>query len=571
MCDRSYYDERMSNKFSYFATAGLLASLLLSTAHEGLAAYPGNANFRNVPVSFASQNRTDWVTNVSTMVGTARNPGVSTPVNWSIARSIAPGIDYIPAILNEAGGWPTQTVCHLVRINLSTPNLRFTGVDRCANWGNDMPEKVAVKKDGSRYSMRTVREKTSDFLARNRGEKSKGGKERDARLAWNASAWLPWTNPTTNLWACPYSPLYSDGIQISDLGEGGVSIPNGDPAPQSMMVVYKDGTADLIHSITPEIAKKIWFCVPAFVAQIVSDGKPPVHGDTRNRDPRTAFGISKDRKTLYLLFCDGRRPGWSGSCDFPSLSTLLVAMGCWDAINLDGGGSSTFCTWDDAKNRPVVMNRPSNGSSWSLGILRDNGTNAAIYYKAPDAMLGDWKYDNLDFLIQDIIDGETPDKVNAINVLRDATFTAEHPCIPSGRWNLCSTNHASIGWADGLTPQVAANTIVGFWNIRLREGSRKLSVADGGTAILYGGADLDEVDIQNPRGLVLAGVPACPIRVSCATVTDRRQVFARSTLSRANAARAAAKLVSNLGEDYVAVVSGTDGNVSLFWDKRSSH
>ena len=53
-------------------------------------------------------------------------------------------------------------------------------------------------------------------------------------------------------------------------------------------------------------------------------------------------------------------------------------------------------------------------------------------------------------MIQDIIDGET-DGSGEINVLGDATFTAAHPCIPSGRYNLWSTNNASIGWANGVT------------------------------------------------------------------------------------------------------------------------
>lgn len=69
--------------------------------------YPGNANFRNLGVSFAAQNRTLWATNVTTMVGSARNPGTSTPIDWDSCPqriAIAPGVDYIPGILTTAGG-----------------------------------------------------------------------------------------------------------------------------------------------------------------------------------------------------------------------------------------------------------------------------------------------------------------------------------------------------------------------------------------------------------------------------------------------------------------------------------
>ena len=119
--------------------SGLVAALAALTLR---ADYPGNANFRNVSSSFAAQNRTSWATNVTTMVGSARNPGTSTPIDWDSCPqriAIAPGVDYIPGILTAAGGWPRRMVCHFVRIDLKTPNLRFTGTDRCADWGDPMP------------------------------------------------------------------------------------------------------------------------------------------------------------------------------------------------------------------------------------------------------------------------------------------------------------------------------------------------------------------------------------------------------------------------------------------------
>ena len=550
----------MSSRVSHLSIACLASAIFLVTSQKSPAAYPGNSNFRNVGVINTATTRTDWVTNVTWIITQSTNPGYAEPVDWdTYSRPLAPGVDHIPTVLTKEGGWPTNMVCHMLRINLTTPGLRFTGTDRCPeDWGGDMPEDISKKSDGTYYKKRTVRERTSDFLARNRGAKSLGGKERDARIAFNLAAWLPWTTPYTNLWAEPYSPLYSDGASVSFTEIGGVANAKGDTVPQSMIVIYKDGTAELINSITAEKAKKIWFCAPAFVAEIVSAGQVPGHA--MQIDPRTAMGISQDKKTLYLFFCDGRINGWSGGCYWSSLSTLLQAMGSWYAINLDGGGSSTFCVWDESSGKPMVFNRPAGG-------LRDNGSNAAIYSKMPDAMLGTWLYDDFDFLMQDIIDGETPDGVGEINVLGDATFTAEHPYVPNGRWTLFSTNNASIAWANGVTPQVAANTIVRFRDIRFREGSRTLSVAAGATAVFYDGVDLDEIDIQNAGGLVLAGVPACPVRVSCATVTGRNQTFATSTLSLADATVAAAKLVSDLDEGFVAVASGSDGNVTLSWDK----
>ena len=160
-------------------------------------AYPGNPNFRNVSVINTATTRTDWITNVTTIVSESTNPGYAAPIDWDrYAKPIAPGVDHIPAVLTKEGRWPTNMVCHFVRIDLTTPNIRFTGSDRCPEgWGDDMPESISRKSGNTYYQKRTVREKTSDFLARNRGAKSKGGKERDARIAFNLAAWLPWTTP----------------------------------------------------------------------------------------------------------------------------------------------------------------------------------------------------------------------------------------------------------------------------------------------------------------------------------------------------------------------------------------
>lgn len=361
-----------------------IASALFAAAlwPEVCQAYPGNANFRNKPVTFLAKTRTDWVTNATTMVGSARNPGKSTPLNWAKAQSITNGIDYLPAVLTPEGGWPRKMVCHFIRVDLTTRNLRFTGSDRCENWGDPMPDdpKHQCKKpDGSFYTKRTVREKTGDFLARLRGPKSEGGKGLNAVLAWNNAAWSPWKPPYTNEWGCPNGPLYSDGIQVSDV-DTGYGTHGGPKFPNGIFVVYKDGKADIVPQITKAMVSKVWFSVPAFVAHLVSAGKAPPHGDKSVR-PRTAIGLSKDKKTFYLLVCDGDNDkSWTKGCDFPSLSTLLVAMGCHEAFNLDGGGSSNLCVWDYANNCPAVLGRP--GGNWhSTNSQRDNGSNAAIYFK----------------------------------------------------------------------------------------------------------------------------------------------------------------------------------------------
>ncbi len=76
------------------------------------------------------------------------------------------------------------------------------------------------------------------------------------------------------------------------------------------------------------------------------------------RNPRTAAGVSQDGRTLIIMAIDGRQPGWSEGVTLPQLADLMIEFGAWDAINLDGGGSTSF-VYDDGTTR--ITNRPSDG------------------------------------------------------------------------------------------------------------------------------------------------------------------------------------------------------------------
>lgn len=57
------------------------------------------------------------------------------------------------------------------------------------------------------------------------------------------------------------------------------------------------------------------------------------------KHPRTAMGYTKDQK-LILLVVQGRFAGVSEGASLNHLAKMLVDIGCVEALNLDGGGSS---------------------------------------------------------------------------------------------------------------------------------------------------------------------------------------------------------------------------------------
>lgn len=60
------------------------------------------------------------------------------------------------------------------------------------------------------------------------------------------------------------------------------------------------------------------------------------------RHPRTAAGVTANGRTLILVVVDGRQPTHSIGATLPELADIMIGLGADDAINLDGGGSSTF-------------------------------------------------------------------------------------------------------------------------------------------------------------------------------------------------------------------------------------
>lgn len=77
--------------------------------------------------------------------------------------------------------------------------------------------------------------------------------------------------------------------------------------------------------------------------------------------PRTAIGYSQDKRYVYLLTIDGRQAGFSVGASYEQVAAEMQYVGAYDALNLDGGGSTTFVL-RDANAEPVVINRPCNST-----------------------------------------------------------------------------------------------------------------------------------------------------------------------------------------------------------------
>jgi len=131
--------------------------------------------------------------------------------------------------------------------------------------------------------------------------------------------------------------------------------------------ILKDGTA--IVDYTKNMNKDdIWQAV-AGSQMLVYDGKDVTANASgsynTDRHSRTCVGVTADGKVV-LMSLDGRQEPFSCGGTMHELAQIMLEAGCVAAINLDGGGSTTFASRPEGENDVKVINRPSDGSERSI-------------------------------------------------------------------------------------------------------------------------------------------------------------------------------------------------------------
>nr|WP_263324448.1 phosphodiester glycosidase family protein [Neobacillus sp. Marseille-Q6967] len=84
-----------------------------------------------------------------------------------------------------------------------------------------------------------------------------------------------------------------------------------------------------------------------------------------DKEPRTAVGIKADGDVFFVVI-DGRQEPYSSGISMPDLAKLMIDLGAVNALNLDGGGSSTFTTRELGGDTLEVDNQPSDRSERSV-------------------------------------------------------------------------------------------------------------------------------------------------------------------------------------------------------------
>ncbi|MEO1495590.1 MAG: phosphodiester glycosidase family protein [Planctomycetota bacterium] len=150
------------------------------------------------------------------------------------------------------------------------------------------------------------------------------------------------------------------GLLVSD-GEV-ISPPETAGEPTRSALVFRDDGPEI--ELPPVSVEGVHTAIGGF--GVVLRGGEPYHDETTPEGvlngihPRTAVGLADDGETLLLLVVDGRQPGYSEGVTLGELGELLRLFGAHDAVNLDGGGTSTMVI-ESAAGLPTLVNRPIDG------------------------------------------------------------------------------------------------------------------------------------------------------------------------------------------------------------------
>ncbi len=269
------------------------------------------------------------------------------------------GIDHIVATNSTSSGdFQSLMVANALRIDLTDPDIRLTTTPRSPNYVQDTVETGAMK--------------VSRFV-----------QTKHVQAAINGNFFHLSSDPGND--NVPYyvaegTEMLLLGLEISE----GTVVSRQQNAVDSASVLFDvSNHCTILHTNWPATNNVgVYMAVSGdypLVIKGVNIGRRYLgQGGVHDQNPRTSYGRSQDGHYLYLLTVDGRQPGYSdGAFDYET-GAWMLALGAYDAVNMDGGGSTTMVIADAAGN-PHRLN--SSSAVADSGNEREVGSHFGIFAK----------------------------------------------------------------------------------------------------------------------------------------------------------------------------------------------
>jgi hypothetical protein len=218
---------------------------------------------------------------------------------------------------------PRPIVLHIATIDLTAPGIKLLVT----------PGKATIS------GMDSKAKTTGDFL-----------KEFQLQLAVNANFFLPFHE--RGPW--DYYPHKGDPVNVLGLAMSNGKLYSGAAKIWSVLCISAKNQVQ-IRSVT---CPRGTIGAVAGNRILIDRGLPaPLDPNVKDRPlPCTAVATNEQGNKLWIVAVDGRQPYYSEGVTLGELREILLQLGVYTALNLDGGGSTTLVAAIDSK--PKVLNSP---------------------------------------------------------------------------------------------------------------------------------------------------------------------------------------------------------------------
>ena len=251
--------------------------------------------------------------------------------------ALAPGVSESEIIVNNKEG-SDRKIVHVFEVDATNPTVKvlpgYYGIDKLD------PNNLALDgvADKTQYWTDKKLTETVAYYENKLGYNVVGAM--NTALAYDSNA--------------PYGYMVWEGVVLGT--------PEVHPNAQTYLAIYKDGSAELRSMSTPLDGNE-WTAISANFGWLVKNGKLTSTAVERTSSDasRSMIGIKADG-TLVFCQVDGRNAPISTGLSNYEMGEMMLSLGCVNAVNCDGGGSSTFVSKREGETENTMRSIPSDGA-----------------------------------------------------------------------------------------------------------------------------------------------------------------------------------------------------------------
>ena len=234
-----------------------------------------------------------------------------------VRRTLYQGVEYVREVVDA----PEPAVVHIIIADLEAEGV----------------EVVVTPPDFPDAELPLKARTTSQFV-----------REFDLQAAVNANLYSPFRKrPVLHLYPLPGEPVKPAGGAAS----GGVQF--GQPNPYWVTLDFPAHGPPRIGMDLPQP----WYNAVTGVKHFIQKGEPIWVGPIEESRGSSFAAIDRTGTRLFLVTAEGIQPPYAAGIRRSVLAEILIKHGAYEAVQLDGGGSTTMAI-EGRDGLPITVNRP---------------------------------------------------------------------------------------------------------------------------------------------------------------------------------------------------------------------